>query len=168
MTRLLMRLGYGAASTFLRGVSVGFIPPVTFVFLMLTAVDGYGYRKTEAQAWFHTELGYEVLAAFVLLVCLVAWRTWRTLHPATRLPDHDLRLVRCAWSSVVFVGVITATAATASELGSGTDFPEPVYLGGLAVAWAAIAVYCCLTSAGGLPEADEDPGHGASVPVMQD
>jgi hypothetical protein len=166
ITRLLMRLGYGPASTFLRGVSVGFMPPVTFVFLMVTAVDTYGFRKTEARAWFHTDLGFEALVAFALLVCLVAWRTWRTLRPTTSLPDHDTRLVRCAWSSVVFLGVITAAAAAASELGSETNFPGFVYMGGLGAAWVAIAVYCCLTSAGGLPAADGEPAEEARAAAI--
>jgi hypothetical protein len=157
MTRLLMRLGYGPASTFLRGIAVGFIPPVAFVFMMVTAVDAYGFRKTEAQAWFHTKLGVEVLASFAALLCLVAWRMWRTLRPTTRLPAHDRRLVHCAWASVLLTGVVTATAAAMSELGYGSAFSEPIYMAGLALVWAAVAIYCCLTSAGGLPEPDERP-----------
>src|SRR5262249_23635536 len=48
LTRLLMRLGFRQASTFMRGVSVAFIPPVSFVFLLITAVDAYAGDRSEA------------------------------------------------------------------------------------------------------------------------
>lgn len=153
LTRLLMRLGYGPASRFMRGVAVGFLPPIVYVFLMITAVDAYGFQLTEARAWFHTMVGYVALAGAIALAAVVAWRMWRVFHPRGRLPEHDTLLVRCAVASLVLIGVITAAAATISELSPRTTYPEGVYAVGLAVGAIAIAVSTCLASAGGVPEA---------------
>jgi hypothetical protein len=152
LTRLLMRLGYGPASRFMRGASVGFLPPLVYIFLMITAVDSYGFRMTETHAWFHTAVAYVALVGAVALAGVVVWRMWRTFHPRTRLPAHDTRLVRCAVASLVIIGALTAGAAAVSELGAGTNFPEWLYLVGLGVATITIAAYACLASAGGLPE----------------
>lgn len=161
LTRLLMRLDFKISAKFMRGVSVVFIPLVAFVFLAVTAVDAYGFQKTERAAWFHTKLGPEVLGAFAALLVLVGWRSWRSLSPIKTLPGHDARVVRCAWSSVFILGVITTAAAVMSELGHATTLPEPVYMAGVAVAWVTVSVYCCLMSAGGLAAATET----AAVPV---
>jgi len=157
LTRLLMRLDYKAAAKFMRGVSVAFIPIITFGFMSITAVDAYGFQSSESDAWLHSGIGLEAFAMFAALAVVIAWRTTRWIHATEPLPVHDRRVVACAWSSVGFLAVITTAAATISELDVTAALPQPVYMACLAAVWVTVVVYCCLTSAGGLAAPVETP-----------